>query len=157
MKKLAPRFFIVYLALALSACAMTPKPTSLEKPSSPFGWLVGCWNSASGDEEFWRLTQHGDQLFGYAITVKSGERVFFEQMRLDVDGDKAVFHAYPRGLGPTAFAGTLTGAASAEFTNADNDYPQRIRYELTGGQLLGTISLMDGSNVNEWRYQRCAD
>ncbi|MEN7343390.1 MAG: DUF6265 family protein [Pseudomonadota bacterium] len=138
---------------ALSGCTATSATdTSVDHP---FAWLAGCWRSAAGTEEFWRLTQHGDQLFGYSVTINEGQRVFFEAMRLDTDGDQATFYAYPQGEGPTGFSGGLIGDTAAEFTNPDNDYPQRIRYARVGDALVGTISLIDNSNQNEWRYTRC--
>ena len=146
-----------FTALALAGCVST---SPVDEPSqsaakNAFAWLAGCWASAAGTEEFWQLTKHGDQLFGYSVSVNDGQRVFFEAMRLDTNGDTATFYAYPQGEGPTGFAGKLIDEATAEFTNPENDYPQRIRYQLVDDELVGTISLIDNSNQNEWRYSRC--
>ncbi|MFK7886803.1 MAG: DUF6265 family protein [Gammaproteobacteria bacterium] len=117
--------------------------------------MTGCWQTASGVEETWVQSKHGDQLFGFSVTSQGDQRVFFEQLRIDVSGDQATLHAYPKGVGPTSFLAELDRVLALEFVNAHNDYPQRIRYGLVEGRLHATIALLDNSKQNSWIYERC--
>jgi hypothetical protein len=145
---------LILLALTLSACTIN-YTIDTDTPDVPLGWLSGCWQTDDGVEETWVRSKQGDQIFGYSVVSQNGERVFFEQMRVDILEGKARFHAYPKGVGPTAFEGALDDPNAIEFINASNDFPQRIRYAFVDGRIEATTALMDNSNENAWRYERC--
>lgn len=143
------------IALASQAACTINYTIDADSDDAPLGWLVGCWQTDDGVEETWVRSKQGDQFFGYSVVSQDGRRVFFEQMRIDILEDKARFHAYPKGVGPTAFEGQLDGPDAIEFINARNDFPQRIRYAFVDGRIEATTALMDNTNRNAWRYERC--
>ena len=65
------------------------------------------------------------------------------------------FYGSPKGAPPVAVQGNVESTAnSITFVNAAHDYPQRVRYPLTGDGLDAEISLADGSKPNRWSYRR---
>lgn len=147
----------VLLIGLLSGCTATAGSGMETTETLPLDWMVGCWQTDNDSvEETWVMSRRADQLFGYSVTSKDGRRVFFEMMRIDIDGSHLTFSAYPRGQGPTRFNSTSIDIAAIEFVNDQNDYPQRIRYSLAGVELIAVISKMDGSKTSQWRYRRCA-
>lgn len=149
---------VLVTTLLTTACHHAPLPQTPEpvvNASNAFSWLQGCWKTAEGVEETWVQSRQGDQLFGYSVVSKDGQRMFFEQLRLDVNGKSGVLHAYPNGVGPTPFKGTLTAPQTAEFVNARNDFPQRIRYSLNEATLIGYIADLDQTRSTQWQYQPC--
>ena len=78
-----------------------------------------------------------------------------EQMTIERAADGALtFYASPRGAGRTPFKLEYASATEVRFTNAANDYPQRIRYALKNGKIEAEISLLDGSKPMRWTYSR---
>lgn len=147
---------LAFLSL-LALGAGTSLPVVAEEPTKSLDWLVGCWETAGGKT---RETWHRGAdtlLFGYSVTFRDSEAVFFEQLRLqNVDGDWALF-ASPRGREATGFdAASVTGGA-ATFTNSAHDFPQKITYVRTGSELRATASLISGENAQEWRYASCEE
>lgn len=142
-----------FLAILLAGCVHNAPDSTLTH--APLGWLQGCWQTEDGTEETWAQSIQGDQLFGYSVTSNKGQRVFFEQLRIDFRENHATLSAYPRGVGPTPFEATLTGQYSVEFINADNDYPQRIRYAFVNEGLEASIALLDNTRLVTWNYHRC--
>lgn len=86
----------------------------------------------------------------------SGETIkVWEQMTIERGADGSLtFYASPRGMGRTPFKAEHVSATEARFTNANNDYPQRIRYLIRDGKLEAEISLLDGSRPTRWSYAR---
>lgn len=138
------------LTLLLGACAGVPAGSE----DHPLAWMSGCWQTADGDyREVWSAPDHG-YLFGYALSLEDGAVSFFEQSRID-PGRPGTFNAYPAGKGPAPFAEVARDAASITFADPDHDYPQRIRYARTGARMTATISLMDGSEEQDFAFRPC--
>lgn len=145
----------VVVVFSLVACAATPGNSGTPRAAIPLAWLAGCWVTADGGtEERWTAVS-GGYLFGSNITLKGGEVVFFEQLRIEPGADRPILQAYPRGVGPTSFVADETGDRAATFVNAGHDYPQRIRYERRGDSLTATVSLLDGSRPGVWQFGPC--
>ena len=148
--------FLLLSTLTLAAAWASP-PITTAQDGTPLEWLPGCWISPDGNvEETWIAARQGSLLFGYSVTSKNGEAVFFEQLRIELVDDKFALHASPRGAGATRFEETARTVRSITFSNPDHDYPQVIAYERIGAELHATISLVDGSNSGGWRYEACA-
>ena len=77
------------------------------------------------------------------------------RIALKPDGKVSLF-AQPKGAPPTEFTLSAASDDAIEFTNAANDYPQRIRYWRQGQLLMAEISKLDGSNAMQWRYRPVA-
>ena len=139
--------------ILVTACQLTPVANAPQKVSQ-FSWLAGCWQSSDGNlREVWS-TSEGGYHFGYAVTYKSGEPIFYEMMRI-LPTDPPVMSAYPRGVGPSDFPMLEQADQSVTFANAEHDYPQRIYCSRAGDTLSATISRMDGSQQTDFTYLAC--
>lgn len=79
----------------------------------------------------------------------------WEWMRIERGIDGVVtFYGSPNGSTPVAFKATAADANSITFVSAAHDYPQRVRYLVTGDGIDAEVSLADGSKPNRWRYRR---
>lgn len=127
-------------------------------PPAPMpAFLTGCWEQIEGQswtQECWMEPRAGMMLG--AAREGSGETLkIWEQMTIERSADGSLtFYASPRGQGRTPFKLEQASATEVRFTNAANDYPQRIRYALKGKKLEAEISLLDGSKPNRWSYRR---
>lgn len=126
-----------------------------------YSWFTGCWQTEDGRfHEVWSEETDG-YLFGYALTYnEEGYVTFFEQMRFEQGTSletsyQPTLYVYPAGQGPTAFRGGSDVEGKVSFINAENDYPQRITYEIREGNLQATISLLDGSNPTVFDFRPC--
>jgi hypothetical protein len=126
------------------------------------GWLSGHWRTfvepaASGPawtEEIWS-SHEGGMMLGLSRT-HSGKRIAaFEYMRIARGEDgSASFYGSPNGAPPVAFRLVRASASEAVFENPAHDFPQRIAYRLERGELVATVSLIDGSKAASWRFRR---
>jgi len=152
------RLAVCMSVLALTACATTaiqpdvkPAPTA-----APIPWMVGCWETQDGGvTETWQSA--GEQLmFGHGVTTKHGKAVFYEQLRVEAQGDSIAFYAYPLGRGPTQFKLTSESTGRVTFDAPDHDYPQRVIYEASSSGLNAIASQIDGSRESRWAYRPCS-
>ena len=130
--------------------------TDYSPPPMP-AFLTGCWERLEGQswtQECW-MEPRGGLMLG-AAREGSGETLkIWEQMTIERAADGALtFYASPRGTGRTPFKAEYASATEIHFTNAANDYPQRIRYALKNGKIEAEISLLDGSKPTRWTYRR---
>ena len=120
-------------------------------------FMAGCWEIAEGDrwtQECWMEPKAGLML-GASREGAGTKLNSWEQLRVEQRTDGSImFMASPGGRPAVPFKGVSVSPTAAEFTNADNDYPQRIRYELKGGKLVAEISQLDGSKPMRWSYTR---
>ena len=104
-------------------------------------------------------------MFGHAVTMNGDQLAFFEQARIDLRGQSAVYTSSPDGLRPISFTeptptAGATGAdgmiAMVRFENAGHSYPQAITYRSAGrAGLAATVSMLDGSRPVEYAWERC--
>lgn len=136
--------------LLLAGCASASEPAG----PAPFAWLAGCWESEDGAvRETWSAPEAG-YLFGHGLTLRNGEAVFFEQLRIE-PGPPPVYAANPRGQAPTAFTVVETGPSAFRAENPAHDFPQVIAYAREGEHLVATISRSDGSGARRFAYRLC--
>lgn len=149
------RLIVAMASLSLCACATAPGVGDAGETRGSLAWLAGCWVTPDGSsEERWHAVA-GGYLFGSNIALDNGDVVFFEQMRIGPGDNGPVLHAYPRGIGPTSFDAAEVELDAVTFVNADNDYPQRIRYERDGDALKAVISMLDGTRPYRWTFEPC--
>jgi hypothetical protein len=140
-------------AAALSGCASGPNV----QRDGPLAFMVGCWASADGaNREVWSAPA-GGVMFGHATTMREGRLAFFEQARIDLRTQPAVYTVSPNGLRSASFlerSGSTTKGAT--FENPQNEAPQRIFYRTDGrNRLAATVSQLDGSRATEYQWKRC--
>ncbi|HYD37573.1 MAG TPA: DUF6265 family protein [Allosphingosinicella sp.] len=125
--------------------------------ASKLGWMSGRWVSEAGDrwtEENWSEPRAG-MMLGSGRSGRGAQLRDWEFMRIapDADGHLA-FWGSPRGAPAVPFRLKSLSASEAVFENPRHDYPQRVVYRRDGEVLVATVSLVDGSNANSWRYSR---
>ena len=120
-------------------------------------FLSGCWKQVEGQswtQECW-MEPRGGLMIGAAREGTGDTIKVWEQMTIEQGADGALtFYASPRGVGRTPFKLEHASSSEVRFTNATNDFPQRIRYALNKGKIEAEISLLDGSKPNRWTYSR---
>jgi hypothetical protein len=141
------------LALAsVAAATVVPGPALKE-----LAWMSGDWVSETPDgwtEEYW-TADRGGMMLGLNRSGKGEKATAFEYMRLQRDATgRVMFWASPGGKPAVGFVRTKAGRRMATFENPNNDYPQRIVYERSGGVLTGTISDLKGGNAYSWTFRR---
>ena len=140
----------------LAAALLAPTGAFAQEAAMP-AWMAGCWEMWDGDhwaEECWTVPR-GGMMMGSGRTGEVEDVRSWEFMRIERDeGGGLTFVASPGGRGWTAFASAADPGAGVTFVNAANDYPQRVRYWREGGELKAEISLLDGSNPNQFIFSR---
>ena len=125
-------------------------------------WMAGCWEMRSGDkwtEECWSAPR-GGMMIGYGRSGTGGALDFWEVMHIEMveTDDPAIdpltFHGAPRGEKRTAFAWDRSAGPGVAFVNTGHDFPQRISYRREGETLVATVSMIDGTRAESWRYRR---
>jgi hypothetical protein len=120
--------------LILMIAAAAGPPATVPPPMPAF--LTGCWeqvNGASWVEECW-MEPRGGLMLGASRAGTADRLDSWEHMTIEKKVDGAIiFHASPGGKGRTPFVLDNASANEIRFTNAANDYPQRIRYTLKDG------------------------
>ena len=118
------------------------------------GWFTGCWQSENGaSREVW--AQEANILLGYSVDIKDEKIRFFEHMRLIKSDEGYGFIVSPFGGDWVTFTQEERNETSITFVNAENDYPQRIRYERAAKNLNAEISALDGSNPKLFHKVPC--
>lgn len=156
------------LILSLVVIIATAAGCSFYVPPQPdprlrrLDWLVGDWStspedSVSATEEHW-MAPSTSSMFGLGRTLKDGEEVFVEYLRIAAEVEGVVYYAAPQGRLPaTPFRAVEYGPGRAVFENLEHDYPQRIIYELQfGGAIKARIEgEVDGEmKSSEWILRR---
>jgi hypothetical protein len=151
LRRVAEELRMKHAALILLALA-TPLAAKDRAPLPEF--MTGAWSQEAGGrvtEERWNSGP--ERMFGTS-SERSGETVLSrETLVIDRSGESLVLVAQPESAQPVVFSLAGQDASSIEFTNAQHDYPQRIRYWRQGRELHASISLMDGSRAVSWSYQ----
>lgn len=143
------------LALGLAIIALPA--AALDGPPPPMpAWLAGAWDMREGEtwaDEFW-TPPRGGVMIGASRSGKGDAGEFWEHTRIMRKPDGSLsFFAQPKGAPSSEFPMFSHGSDFIEFSNAEHDYPQRIRYWREGKVLKARISLLDGSNAVEWTFR----
>ncbi len=156
------RLALSAVALALfGACAAArvdpePAPVVATATSPDLSWMTGHWRNAGAtgfSEEIWSSSE-GGMMLAVSRTVRGGEVVMFEYMRVEL-GDTPALIAQPGGGDGTVFALVETGPQRAVFANPDNEYPTHIEYARDGEDLTARIWGADGPGSGPgWRWAR---
>lgn len=116
------------------------------------GWMAGCWESAPSDgnlyEEVW-LAPRGGVMLGVSRTLREGEAVAHEFLRIVEEEGKLVYLADPSGQTPTRFTAPVVGDRAVTFVNPEHDFPQTIRYRSETPDVL--LARIEGERRGETR------
>ena len=121
-------------------------------------WMAGSWQATVDGtrmEEHWSSAA-GTMMVGMHRDVRPNGRTLFEFMRIEKKDDTLVFQAMPNGQPPTPFPAKEIAADRITFENPDHDFPQRIIYWKSGGQLCARVEgAMNGKAASEqWCWNR---
>lgn len=141
--------------LAMMLVGGTPAWAAGEDPP---GWLAGSWATSEDGgrwtEEYW-TPPRGGIMIGAGISGRGDRAISFEHMRIMAGADgRLAFFGMPGGAPAVAFPLVRSGPDEMVFENAGHDFPQRIRYRREGDAVIATVSLIDGSRAQNWRYRR---
>ena len=118
---------------------------------SALSWLSGCWAGQSGPvtiEEQWNKPL-GGQMMGFSRTIKQGQVVFSEFMRLEQRGSDVFYTArLGTNASPVAFKLIQQTASEVAFENPQHDFPQRILYRKAP---RGLVARIEGSDKGQAR------
>jgi hypothetical protein len=139
--------------LAFFLLCVSPVPASADDVAvAGMSWMTGCWSyvgAEPGSGEQW-MTPAGGSMLGMSRTVKDGETVAFEFLRIaeDDEGVPALF-ALPSEQAATTFTLLRQTDNEVAFENRGHDFPQRVIYRLTPGPTL--IGRIEGTVNGEAR------
>lgn len=140
--------FIFLLLAEATQTSVLPMPS----------FLAGCWEERRTDggwtEECW-TSNRGGLMIGSGRDGRNDNVGHWEWMRIERDGGATpIFYGSPKGTPAVAFKAIEANATSITFVNSGHDYPQRVRYLMTGDRLAAEVSLADGTKPSRWRYRR---
>lgn len=136
--------------VVVALLAVTALPPSGERPEQ-LGWLAGCWTSQgarSTTVEMW-LPPSGGLMVGGSRTMRGGEAVAWEHLRIRADGSRIVFTAIPSGQTEADFVSVALDEYGFTVENLDHDFPQRIIYRRTAPDAVTVRVEAEASNGTE--------
>ncbi len=145
MKHITATVFVLILCIGIPA-------QNKEQKIEDIAWLSGCWESHDKAKHLFVSEQWmkpaGGMMLGIGRTVKNGEAVDFEFMRIEQKGDDIFFIAHPKAnKEETPFKLIRSATSEAVFENPDHDFPQRVIYKRQGTKLTGRI---EGNNKGKF-------
>lgn len=146
------------VSVAALLLALTVPPLAEESRPLDLSWMAGHWFAEAGGttmEEHWSRPD-GGLLLGTHRDVRPDGGAFFEFLRIELDGSRAVYHAAPTGRPAVPFALVESGRSRVVFENPAHDYPQRISYERDGERLTARIEgdTPGGPRASMWVFHR---
>lgn len=140
--------------LAAGAALLLFRPAAAEL--SDYAWLAGCWLLETGDDTSLRTEEHwmapaGGLMLGMSRTLRHGEAVAWEFVRIVEDYYGTRFVASPSGQATVEFFLVSVENDTLVFENTEHDFPQRIVYRKGGAKRL--VAWVEGVTA-EGRQQR---
>jgi len=126
-------FLLIFVSMSNSQC---------HKNLDELSWIVDNWINSSGSivsHEHW--IKVNDTLFeGGSETIKDGDAVFTEKLKIIVK-DEDIFYVadVEHNPAPVYFKLIVSESNKAVFENPGHDFPQKITYEVNGGDLHAYI------------------
>ena len=105
-------------------------------------WILDKWVSTDGEStSYEKWEKVNDSLYtGSSETVKDGETVFQEKLKLSREGNDIFYIAdVKHNPAPVKFKLTSITESEAVFENPEHDFPQKIVYKQAGGNLHASI------------------
>ena len=149
MRKFLAAFIVGSLLVPAAAYSLSDAP---EMP---------VWMTAAGEhedkegraDEYW-IPSLGDMMIGASRSAEDERLNFWEQMRIQKEGDEVVvFWAVSGDQNPVRFQATVSAENAIVFENPDHDYAQSPIVDAKGEELKAEISLMDGSKAVQFSFR----
>ncbi len=138
--------------LVKEAAGAAVRTSSGEDELATLAWLAGAWvgeHDGSVIEEAWLAPQAGSMI-GSGRTIRDGETVFFEHLRIEVHDGRVIYQAQPLGRPPTAFTATVREADRVVFENREHDWPKRITYRRVAAGVEVRVDGDAGQAAETW-------
>lgn len=139
-------FIMPLLLVTVMSCLAQQKSNDLNNNN----WLIGTWvrqNNSPGSESYEIWNQGSHSLNGLGFTMRQGDTVFVEYLKLLVkDGKKFYVAEVAHNPAPTYFEVTSLKENGFTCENSAHDFPKKIEYLLEGNTLTATIS-GDGKSI----------
>ncbi len=123
------KMMLIALTGALMALPAQADPVRVNQ----FSWLSGCWAFATENgryEEVW-TTPSGNSILGVSRRLENGFTREYEYMRIVTSGGGGFdFIAKTKDSDEVSFNAASFSDKKVVFENPDNDFPQKITYEL---------------------------
>lgn len=109
-----------------------------------FDWILGYWVRTNGKKditttETWKKTSEYSYE-GIGLTVKNGETVFRENLRILKKKDDWVYEVTGVNEDTTNFVLSSISENSFKAVNPENPFPKEINYRAENGKLIAEIS-----------------
>lgn len=117
-------------APALSASAPAQPALASNAALAPVAFLAGSWFVEKGGErieEQWSIPA-GGMMLATGRTLRGGNTVLFEYLRIESTPSGVVYIAQPRGKDATTFKLAQAAEGKVVFENPAHDFPKRISY-----------------------------
>jgi len=157
---------VLICAAVLAAAAVNTGGAGGKSPAevtiSDLAWLAGYWMSDKRGtlaEECW-LPPEGGVMLGLHRDVSDDGNTFFEYLRIMQTAEGIVYYTTPQGYDTTKFKLNALSedgnTTQAVFENPDHDFPNLIRYTLSGDGLMAEVEGIDDDQkvVEVWVWQR---
>ncbi len=132
------KIFIIVGLLLVGAYGCTNSASS-RLSLTELHWLCGEWKGTGGGGmwfEVWEKEQDGN-LSGFAYALKGPDTIFTEIMSIRQEGEVIVFRAdVAHNDAPVPFELIEVTSKGAVFQNLEHDFPNRIIYAHTRGDML---------------------
>lgn len=118
-----------------------------ENPFEVLSWITDRWVYKDGEDTIYeKWVKSGDNMFsGESYTVRNGDTVFTEQLKIEKIGDDICYTAIVKhNPEPVSFKLVELEDSKAVFENPEHDFPNRIIYELRDNSVL--YARVEGKN-----------
>lgn len=133
--------------LFISTCFLALLTACSSNSVEDLKWLEGTWSrtyNVTTQQEVWKSS--ADSLYGKSIFITLEDTTVMENMTIKIKNGILTYTAdVEENPKPVDFILSTSRKGFAEFTNPNYDFPQVIRYEITGDSLTTTITGKSGT------------
>lgn len=138
---------ILSIILFFISMVYSQNNTSTDERLEKLGWIADKWvfnDSESVTFENW-IKNDDHSLSGESFTVKNGDTVFSEKLKIEKSGDDIFYIAIVKhNPGPVSFKLAELNENRVVFENPRHDFPNKIIYELRNNDSL--YARIEGKN-----------
>jgi len=152
---------LISISILLNACLIARQEIrkadqkTITQEANQLEWLIGKWqrtNDLPGQMTTENWARERNSYFGEAQTMKDGEHVFSENLKLYRKNSHWIYLVIGVNEKPTAFQLTTFTANKFHCENRKNDFPKSISYVYKNGQIEAIIA--DGKREIIFKYEK---